>query len=67
MLRLGLTLTNTSDPRKTMYFPKFPWFKVDNPKLSFPVNDDVLNNVIEKEKNVVAEINNIIRKVSGII
>jgi len=57
-----LTLTNTSDPRKTMYFPKFPWFKVDNPKLSFPVNDDVLNNVSNKEKSIIAEINSIISK-----
>ena len=32
-----LSLTNTSDPRKTMYFPKFPWFKVDNPYLEFPI------------------------------
>ena len=55
-----LTLTNTSDPRKTMYFPKFPWFKVDNPKLSFPSNEDVLNDILDKEKSVITEINNII-------
>ena len=55
-----LTLTNTSDPRKTMYFPKFPWFKVDNPKLSFPVNDDVLSDVANEEKKVIEEINTII-------
>ena len=55
-----LTLTNTSDPRKTMYFPKFPWFKVDNPKLSFPVNDDVLSDVANEEKKVVDRINSII-------
>ena len=34
-----LSLTNTSDPRKTMYFPKFPWFKIDNPHLEFPINE----------------------------
>ena len=55
-----LTLTNTSDPRKTMYFPKFPWFKVDNPKLSFPINDDVLSDVANQEKKVVDRINSII-------
>ena len=60
-----LTLTNTSDPRKTMYFPKFPWFKVDNPKLSFPVNDDILTNVIKKENNVVDDINSIIAENSN--
>jgi len=55
-----LTLTNTSDPRKTMYFPKFPWFKVDNPKLSFPINQDVINNISNKEETVIAEINSIV-------
>ena len=55
-----LTLTNTSDPRKTMYFPKFPWFKVDNPKLSFPINDGVLNDVGNKENDVIANINTIV-------
>ena len=55
-----LTLTNTSDPRKTMYFPKFPWFKLDNPKLSFPITDDVLNNVISKEEDVVNDLKQII-------
>ena len=57
-----LTLTNTSDPRKTMYFPKFPWFKVDNPKLSFPLNDDILSHVADKEKKVINQINDVISK-----
>jgi L-lysine 6-transaminase len=30
-----LSLTNTSDPRKTMYFPKFSWPRIDNPKINF--------------------------------
>ncbi|MFN0135454.1 MAG: L-lysine 6-transaminase [Phycisphaerae bacterium] len=30
-----LSLTNTSDPRKTMYFPKFDWPRVDNPMINF--------------------------------
>mgnify|MGYP000385009712 CR=1 FL=1 len=55
-----LTLTNTSDPRKTMYFPKFPWFKVDNPKLSYPINDDILNDVIISENNVINNIKKVI-------
>ena len=55
-----LTLTNTSDPRKTMYFPKFPWFKVDNPKLSFPINDEILSSVSEKESETISDIENII-------
>jgi len=30
-----LSLTNT-DPKKTDYFPKFPWPRIENPKLRFP-------------------------------
>ena len=36
-----LSLTNTADPRKTQYFPKFDWPRIDNPKLRFPIDDDV--------------------------
>ncbi len=32
-----LSLTNTADPRKTMYFPRFDWPRVSNPKMTFPV------------------------------
>lgn len=34
-----LSLTNTADPRKTMYFPKFDWPRVSNPKIVFPLED----------------------------
>ncbi len=33
-----LSLTNTADPRKYQYFPKFDWPRLDNPKLRFPVD-----------------------------
>ena len=36
-----LSLTNTADPRKTQYFPKFDWPRLDNPKLRFPVDEDI--------------------------
>src|SRR5712691_7484984 len=36
-----LSLTNTADPRKTQYFPKFDWPRIDNPKLRFPTDHDV--------------------------
>jgi len=57
-----LTLTNTSDKRKTMYFPKFPWFKVNNPKLSFPLNKEIIKEVINEETKVVHSINQIIKQ-----
>ena len=56
-----MTLTNTSDPRKTMYYPELPWFKVDNPKLSFPIDDSIIDNVVKNEIKVVESINKIIK------
>ena len=60
-----LTLTNTSDPRKTMYFPKFPWFKVHNPHLTFPYDDEMIEILIENEKKVIDSINDILSKNKG--
>ena len=34
-----LSLTNTSDPWKTKYFPKFDWPRILNPKITFPLAD----------------------------
>jgi L-lysine 6-transaminase len=50
-----LSLTNT-DPRKTDYFPKFPWPRVLNPKLSFPVTPEVERDVMGAEQRSLAEI-----------
>jgi len=51
-----LSLTNTTDPRKTMYFPKFDWPRVDNPYLSFPLTDEVIKEVKAKEAVSVSQI-----------
>jgi L-lysine 6-transaminase len=51
-----LSLTNTADPRKTQYFPKFDWPRITCPKLSFPVTDAVLADVEKLEAQAVAEI-----------
>ena len=51
-----LSLTNTTDPRKTMYFPKFDWPRIDIPKLSFPITDIVLQEVEKSEKLAVDQI-----------
>ena len=40
-----LSVTNT-DPKKTDYFPKFPWPRIENPKLRFPVTPEVERDVI---------------------
>ncbi len=51
-----LSLTNTADPRKTMYFPKFDWPRVVNPKLTFPVTPENLRRTIELENLAGAQI-----------
>ena len=51
-----LSLTNTTDPRKTMYFPKFDWPRIDNPKLTFPITDYILEEVLKKEKLAINQI-----------
>ncbi len=34
-----LSLTNTSDPWKTRFFPKFDWPRILNPKITFPLSE----------------------------
>ena len=43
-----LSLTNT-DAKKTMYFPKFDWPRVVNPKLTFPITPAGLEETIRME------------------
>ena len=45
-----LSLTNTADPRKTQYFPKFDWPRIDNPKIHFPANAQSLADAARREK-----------------
>jgi len=33
-----LSMTNTADPRKYQYFPRFDWPRIENPKLRFPTD-----------------------------
>ncbi|MGS0748758.1 hypothetical protein [Halpernia sp. GG3] len=44
-----LSLTNTADPRKYEYFPKFKWPRIINPKLHFPITDENLQQTIDQE------------------
>ncbi len=51
-----LSLTNTADPRKYMYFPKFRWPRILNPKLKFPVTEQRLAETIATENKAIAQI-----------
>ncbi|HXI13127.1 MAG TPA: L-lysine 6-transaminase [Thermoanaerobaculia bacterium] len=50
-----LSLTNTADPRKTQYFPKFDWPRIVNPKLTFPASDASLADVERLEDESIAQ------------
>ena len=49
-----LSLTNTADPRKTAYFPKFDWPRISNPKVSFPLEEH-LEEVERREREALAQ------------
>ena len=50
-----LSLTNTADPRKTQYFPKFDWPRVDNPKIKFPLDAASIADVEARETAAIAQ------------
>lgn len=56
-----LSLTNTADPRKTKYFPKFDWPRVLNPKLTFPETEENLQKVKQAEQESLNQIKTAIR------
>lgn len=51
-----LSLTNTADPRKTKYFPRFNWPRVSNPKISFPLNEENIKKVQQAEQMSLQQI-----------
>ena len=50
-----LSLTNT-DPTKTKYFAKFKWPRIINPKLRFPITEEVLEEVKKQEELAINQI-----------
>ena len=62
--RTGYTvsMTNTFDPNKTKFFPKFDWYRIDNPKLTFPLNEENLRKVEEAEKSAIEQIESILSR-----
>jgi len=51
-----LTLTNTFDPRKTQFFPKFEWPRVNNPMASYPLEGENLAATEKREAEALAQI-----------
>lgn len=52
-----LSLTNTADPRKYEYFPKFDWPRIENPKMFFPLTEESIDKTKELEKIALEQIN----------
>jgi len=48
-----MSLTNTADPRKTMYFPKFDWPRITNPAVHFPLDNDEIDRVAAHEQKAL--------------
>jgi L-lysine 6-transaminase len=60
-----LSLTNTADPRKTSYFPKFAWPRIVNPKLTFPLTSENLAATCALEEQALAAIREHIAREGG--
>ncbi len=50
-----LSLTDSPDPRKTLYFPRFDWPRITNPKITFPISDH-LDDIVDSERIAISEI-----------
>jgi L-lysine 6-transaminase len=57
-----LSLTDSPDPRKVQYFPKFDWPRVTPPSITFPMNQSNLENVMALEAQSLQEIKQAIRE-----
>lgn len=60
-----MSLTNTADPRKYMYYPLFDWPRIVNPKLRFPVTEEVLADVRRIEEIAITQIESACRQHRG--
>lgn len=51
-----LSMTNTADPRKYQYFPRFEWPRINNPHLTFPVTEEGLAETVQNENLALLKI-----------
>ena len=55
-----MSLTDSPDPRKVQYFPKFDWPRITNPSMIFPMNEENTRTVEELEKHSIEELKSIL-------
>ena len=56
-----LSLTDSPDPRKVKYFPKFDWPRVSAPSISFPLDASSIKDVIARENISLNQIKDAIK------
>ena len=55
-----MSLTDSPDPRKVQYFPKFDWPRITNPSMIFPMDEENTRKVEELEKKSIEELKSIL-------
>jgi L-lysine 6-transaminase len=55
-----LSVTNTADPNKVKFFPKFDWPRILNPKMRFPMVGENLDATLEDERAAMREIERVL-------
>jgi L-lysine 6-transaminase len=56
-----LSLTDSPDPRKVKYFPKFDWPRVSTPNINFPLDASSIKDVIARENISLNQIKDAIK------
>ena len=56
-----LSLTDSPDPRKVKYFPKFDWPRVSTPNIKFPLDANSIEDVIARENISLIQIKDAIK------
>jgi len=51
-----MSMTNSAEGKKTMFYPKFDWPRIDNPKCFFPLEGEQLDRTLELEQSAIADI-----------
>ena len=57
-----MSLTDSPDPRKVQYFPKFNWPRVSNPLMTFPMNSLNYEKVKSLEEKSIKEIKKLLSR-----
>ena len=55
-----MSLTDSPDVRKVQYFPKFDWPRITNPFITFPMNDDRIEDLIKSEEKSINQLKEIL-------